>query len=418
MFSPNYVFLSYSSKDQEFVKKIVELIESMGIEYWKAPEKIPAGSSYAKEIVNAIDNCSLFLIILSENSQSSIWVEKEVDCALSSSKKVIPYNIDGSSLNKAFKFYLNNVQMIIHTPNSKKSIDELIGFLRPLQPEFKKMNVKKIVSTKMKLQNYVYSLNSGTNKLPNDNTNPISTPTSAANTSLNTKTERKQSDSEKIEKNIPIEHRVPIMSRVPIIPKVTIVPPDPPVTEPDKIPKVEVKTEPKKMAKVEVETEPKKMAKVEVKTEPKKMAKVEVKTEPKKMAKTEINVEPKKIAKAEVKTEPVKTAKPENVKSEKEKIEKEQDISSNKKPRKYQRGMTQKELWSLNRVPTNCMYCGGSVTPAGDGVYVCDECHAENYDDFRTIHDYLAEHGPRSVYELSSELGIPINIIKDWQRSK
>ncbi|MCR5778491.1 MAG: TIR domain-containing protein [Lachnospiraceae bacterium] len=382
MFSPNYVFLSYSSKDQEFVKKIVELIESMGIEYWKAPEKIPAGSSYAKEIVNAIDNCSLFLIILSENSQSSIWVEKEVDCALSSSKKVIPYNIDGSSLNKAFKFYLNNVQMIIHTPNSKKSIDELIGFLRPLQPEFKKMNVKKIVSTKMKLQNYVYSLNSGTNKLPNDNTNPIFTPTPAANTSLNTKTERKQSDSEKIEKNIPIEHRVPIMSKVPVIPKVTIVPPDPPVTEPDKIPKVEVKTEPKKMAK------------------------------------TEINVEPKKIAKAEVKTEPVKTAKPENVKSEKEKIDKEQDVSSNKKPRKYQRGMTQKELWSLNRVPTNCMYCGGSVTPAGDGVYVCDECHAENYDDFRTIHDYLAEHGPRSVYELSSELGIPINIIKDWQRSK
>ena len=409
MFSPNYVFLSYSSKDQEFVKKIVELIESMGIEYWKAPEKIPAGSSYAKEIVNAIDNCSLFLIILSENSQSSIWVEKEVDCALSSSKKVIPYNIDGSSLNKAFKFYLNNVQMIIHTPNSKKSIDELIGFLRPLQPEFKKMNVKKIVSTKMKLQNYVYSLNSGTNKLPNDNTNPISTSTPNTNISLNTKTEKKQSDSEKIEKNIPIEHRVPIMSKVPVIPKVTIVPPDPPVTEPDKIPKVEVKTEPKKMAKVEVETEPKNMAKVEVKTEPKKMAK------------TEINVETKNIAKDEVKSGSVKTAKAaasETAKPEKEKSEKEQDVAGNKKPRKYQRGMTQKELWSLNRVPTNCMYCGGSVTPAGDGVYICDECHAENYDDFRTIHDYLAEHGPRSVYELSVELGIPINIIKDWQRYK
>ena len=65
------VFISYSSRDAEFVKRIIKQLDRMGVSYWKAPEMIPAGSSYAREIPKAIQKCSVFLLVLSPTSQDS-----------------------------------------------------------------------------------------------------------------------------------------------------------------------------------------------------------------------------------------------------------------------------------------------------------------------------------------------------------
>lgn len=130
-----YVFISYSSRDDVQVKRLLELLEEMHISWWKAPEMIPAGSSYAREIVRAIEHCTLFLLLFSQNAQDSIWVEKEVDCAMSFQKETLPFNVDGTVLNAGFKFYLNNVQMIFDTPGSSKGEDELKEYLRGLFPE-------------------------------------------------------------------------------------------------------------------------------------------------------------------------------------------------------------------------------------------------------------------------------------------
>ena len=127
-----YVFISYSTKDNEFVEKTVKLIRSMNVSFWKAPENIPSGSSYAQEIVNAIRNCSLFLVLLSDNSQNSMWVEKEIDCALSYERNILPLNIDDTPLRDTFRFYLNNVQMIFYPKDPEKAFSELKAKLSPL----------------------------------------------------------------------------------------------------------------------------------------------------------------------------------------------------------------------------------------------------------------------------------------------
>lgn len=108
----SYWFIGYSSKNEKIVAQIVEIIKSCGITYWKAPEMIPAGSNYAHEIPNAIKNCNVFLFIISQESQNSIWAEKELDMAITNKKKIIPLKIDDTPLNDAFLFYLNNVQII------------------------------------------------------------------------------------------------------------------------------------------------------------------------------------------------------------------------------------------------------------------------------------------------------------------
>ncbi len=107
-----YVFISYSSKDDLFVQKMVETMQNSGISYWKAPEMIPAGSNYAKEIPRAIKECAIFLLVLSGTAQKSIWIEKEIDLAVCHRKTIIPVQIDREPLNDMYRFYLNNVQMI------------------------------------------------------------------------------------------------------------------------------------------------------------------------------------------------------------------------------------------------------------------------------------------------------------------
>lgn len=128
------VFISYSSKDGEFVNRIVTELKKMGICYWKAPEMIPAGSSYAKEIPQAIQNCSIFLLVLSPNSQDSIWVEKEIDSAICNRKTIIPFQIKDVELNDTLRFYLNNVQMISCIDNPKQAFDELKQQICKLMP--------------------------------------------------------------------------------------------------------------------------------------------------------------------------------------------------------------------------------------------------------------------------------------------
>lgn len=106
------VFISYSSQDRKDIDWAIELLSQLGIPYWRAPEMIPVGSNYAKEIPRAIKECDVFLLFVSRASQESIWVEKEIDSAINRRKSIVPVRLDASPLNDVFRFYLNNVQTI------------------------------------------------------------------------------------------------------------------------------------------------------------------------------------------------------------------------------------------------------------------------------------------------------------------
>ena len=126
------VFISYSSKDERYIKKMTQMLEKMGITYWIAPDMIPAGSNYAREIPSAIQNCDIFLLVLSKASQQSIWVEKEIDSAIYYCKTIVPFQIDDSPMTDMFRFYLNNVQTIYCANRPKDAIEELKQRLRTL----------------------------------------------------------------------------------------------------------------------------------------------------------------------------------------------------------------------------------------------------------------------------------------------
>ncbi len=149
-----HVFISYSSKDIDYVMQLVRAMEASNIPYWRAPDRIPAGSNYAKEIPRAIRECSLFLLVYSRNSQESIWVEKELDTAVCCKKKILPVVIDDCEFNELFRFYLNNVQMF-RADIGQKQILNVKAIVEAVRNITQNINEEKVVSENVRKESVV-----------------------------------------------------------------------------------------------------------------------------------------------------------------------------------------------------------------------------------------------------------------------
>lgn len=107
-----YAFISYSSDDAKIASKLKNILNNNQINTWIAPDDIPVGSKYAKVINNAIKNCSCFVLLLSNKSQNSTWVEKELERAIHYEKPIIPIKLEDVTLNDEFEFYISTDQII------------------------------------------------------------------------------------------------------------------------------------------------------------------------------------------------------------------------------------------------------------------------------------------------------------------
>jgi hypothetical protein len=71
-------FISYSSKDEEFARRLHARMRQEGLRVWFAPEDIKGGQKLYEQIDRAIQLHDRLLIILSENSMRSEWVLTEI----------------------------------------------------------------------------------------------------------------------------------------------------------------------------------------------------------------------------------------------------------------------------------------------------------------------------------------------------
>jgi hypothetical protein len=74
-------FISYSTKDQEFADRIYADLQDKGVRCWFAPHDLPIGGKILDEIDAAVRVRDKLLLILSEYSIESNWVEDEVTSA-------------------------------------------------------------------------------------------------------------------------------------------------------------------------------------------------------------------------------------------------------------------------------------------------------------------------------------------------
>jgi hypothetical protein len=75
-------FISYSSKDQVFAEQLHDALQSKGVRCWYAPHDLPIGARIRPAIDESIRLHDKLLLVLSEASVASQWVEQEVETAL------------------------------------------------------------------------------------------------------------------------------------------------------------------------------------------------------------------------------------------------------------------------------------------------------------------------------------------------
>ena len=107
-----YAFISYSSRNYDDAVTLRSILANRGVDTWMAPGDIPAGSNYAGVINRAIKGAECLVLLLTDDSQNSKWVDKEVERALTYSKTVIPIALANLTLNDNFEFYLGNQQIV------------------------------------------------------------------------------------------------------------------------------------------------------------------------------------------------------------------------------------------------------------------------------------------------------------------
>jgi uncharacterized protein YjbI with pentapeptide repeats len=71
-------FISYSSKDQKFAERFHADLQSKGVRCWFAPHDVQGGKKLHEQIDQAIRIYDKLLLILSEDSMSSAWVNTEI----------------------------------------------------------------------------------------------------------------------------------------------------------------------------------------------------------------------------------------------------------------------------------------------------------------------------------------------------
>ena len=121
------IFISYSRQDSDQANILTELLTSAGLSVWIDQSGIDVATSWSGEIVDAINGCKAFVVLLSPNSIESVNVIKEVSLASEKRKKILPLDLEPVSLTRDFEYQLAGIQRAPMT-----NIDAIIRALAKL----------------------------------------------------------------------------------------------------------------------------------------------------------------------------------------------------------------------------------------------------------------------------------------------
>ena len=71
-------FISYSTKDEDFAKRLHSRMRDEGLRVWYSPEDIKSGQKLHEQIDQAIRVYEKLLLVLSPNNMNSEWVRTEI----------------------------------------------------------------------------------------------------------------------------------------------------------------------------------------------------------------------------------------------------------------------------------------------------------------------------------------------------
>ena len=129
----DYIFVSYSHKDDELVFPILRKLQLAGCRIWY-DEGIEVGENWRQILATKIqsEHCKDFLLFSTVHSTQSKHVQAEIHAALNCDKKIITVSMDDSVFPLGIQMYLQTDQILgVYDPNFHDKL------LRAIDPSVK-----------------------------------------------------------------------------------------------------------------------------------------------------------------------------------------------------------------------------------------------------------------------------------------
>lgn len=127
----NAVFISYSRRDEDFIRELYNQLTQRGISAWYDRKNIRIGQHWPSEIVQGIGGCQIFLLSLSPDSTASENVRKELDLAQRYKKQIVPLVWRPVKIPVAMEYQLAGIQWIeFNQVASPENFEQLANVLK------------------------------------------------------------------------------------------------------------------------------------------------------------------------------------------------------------------------------------------------------------------------------------------------
>jgi len=109
-----HIFISHSSKDDDTVKRLREILEAHGQLPWVDSRELTGGDALTATIKDAIHTARHFLVVVSMDALDSNWVADEIEIAIETAQqrsdgyKVIPVVLPGTRRNILKRYFPND----------------------------------------------------------------------------------------------------------------------------------------------------------------------------------------------------------------------------------------------------------------------------------------------------------------------
>lgn len=124
------VFISYSSKDRPYADRIRAELALNDIGIWIDRDEISFGDRISDSIIEGMTAADYYLLLISENSNNSAWVQREISQAFDLAQKkdiaVIPFLLEKVEVPLEFKGLL----YVDGTASFERGIASLLNFFR------------------------------------------------------------------------------------------------------------------------------------------------------------------------------------------------------------------------------------------------------------------------------------------------
>jgi hypothetical protein len=128
--SQHDVFLSYSRKDTDMMRRLLQDLRAQGLEAWIDEAGLEPGTpAWETAIGNAIENARCMVVILSPDAKESVWVGRELSYAETHQVRIFPVLARGD-VRSAIPIRLTSAQFVDVRQDYSGSVQKLVTAMR------------------------------------------------------------------------------------------------------------------------------------------------------------------------------------------------------------------------------------------------------------------------------------------------